>query len=284
MWWALAAQFAMSYLSKGQEAKQIKANNKNNQLNMNLQNASDKINHDTTNANNAINAELSDKLQAANNQIAGAAGALARYRQSVGNQQILKNAATQNEALAKNLFRLQDQSMTADVNTRIQAAEQTGALMAQASSAGVGGSTIDQIAQVVKGKEARALENSQRNITLAQKDTLDRIRATTEQGILGQDSNVFIDRVSHIAANPNQLPDFVPRANLTTQQVPSFASQIGAAALGTLGSQSGIDAISSGASAAANWFKTGANTPQIEPVYSPQPGVVTEPIYGNFFN
>jgi hypothetical protein len=151
--WALAAMFAVNLLQGSQQKKKAKAANKNAKFNAGIQ----------------------DQLVQANNTVAAAGGALSRFRQSLGNQMILKNAAQQNEALSKNLIRLQDQALTQGLNTRIQAAEATGSLMAAASAAGVGGGTVDQLNQMVRGREARELEQQQRNIGLSANDTFDRV-------------------------------------------------------------------------------------------------------------
>jgi len=208
--WALAAMFGLNLLKGQQAKKQIKANNKA-----------------------AVqNAAIQDQLTQANNTVAAASGALSRFRQSLGNQLILKNAAKQTDALAKNLIRQQEQSQTQGLNTKLQAAEATGALMAAASAAGIAGGTINQLNSVIRGRAARQEEQRQRAGRYAAQDTFDRIRTVNENAISSLDDTVFLDRVTQVKAVPNQ------------QAVPSTLSLVGNAALSTLGSQAGIDAVS----------------------------------------
>lgn len=208
--WALAAMFAVNLLKGQQAAKQTKANNKAAKL----------------------NAAIQDQLTQANNTVAAASGALSRYRQSLGNQLVLKNAAKQVDALTKNLIRSQEQSQQAGLNTKIKAAEQTGGLMAAAAAAGIGGSTIDILNNTLRGQVARAEEVRTRNDKYATGDTLDRISAVNEQAVFGMDDTVFLDKVTAVKSVP-QL-----------QAVPSTLSQVGSAALATFGTQAGLDAVS----------------------------------------
>lgn len=207
--WVLAAMFAVQLLQGKQQADQLKTQNKTAKL----------------------NAKIQDQLQEASNSVAAAQGALLRFKQSVGNQQILKNAADYNEALGKNLTRLQDQSTQGSFNTRIQAAERTGALVAAASAAGVGGSTITQLNQVLEGQKARALQAQERNRDLATNDALEKMKQVTAAGILGQQDYTYIDRVTQVKHPENQ------------QEVPSLAQQVGTAAIKTFGNQAGMDAL-----------------------------------------
>lgn len=226
--WVLAAMFAMQLLQGQQKSAQIATENKVAKA----------------------NARIQDQLTQASNTVSAAAGALNRFKQSVSNQNILKNAANYNESLSKNLQRLQDQAQTGNINTRIQAAERTGQLVAAASAAGIGGSTVDQIHQVIKSQEARQLQQSDRNSSTAASDTLDRIRQVQSAAINGMDTTVFVDRVSDVKTLAQQ------------QEVPSFAQNAGNAALSVIASKSGQDAVGTIGSKIGSWFSssnTGAN-------------------------
>lgn len=220
--WVLAAMFAMQLLKGAESAKQTK----------------------TANKLAKFNAGVQDQLTQANNQVAAAGGALSRFRQSISNQQLRKNAAAQGEALSKNLFRLQEQSQTQGLNIKLQAAEQTGALVAAASAAGIGGSTVDILNGVIRGREARALEQQQRNSKYAAGDTLDRIRAVNDQAAYGYDDTVYLDRVTQVKSVPGQ------------QQVPGWGQIAGQAAMTTLGNQAGIDAVSKVGTGISSFFNT----------------------------
>lgn len=208
--WALAAMFGLKLLQGNQAKKQIKANNK----------AAEQ------------NAAIQDQLTQANNTVAAASGALSRFRQSLGNQLILKNAAKQTEALKTNLLRSQEQSQQQGINNKLQAAEQTGQLMAAASAAGIGGSTVDMLNATIRGRAARIEEQRQRNDKYSYQDTLDRISAVNENAISSMDSTVYLDRVTQVKAVP------------TLQAVPSTGQLVANAALSTLGTQAGLDAVS----------------------------------------
>lgn len=207
--WALAGMFAINALKGSQARKAAKNANKYAKA----------------------NAAIQDQLTQANNTVAAAQGALARFRQSLGNQLVLKNAGKNIEALGQNLIRAQEQSTTQGLNTKIRAAEDTGALMAAASAAGIGGSTIDMLNSVIKGREAHELEQRQRQEKYAASDTLDRIAAVQSNAITSLDDTQYLDRVTAVKSVP-QL-----------QNVPSWGSILGNAALSTLGTQAGLDAV-----------------------------------------
>lgn len=220
--WVLAAQFGLQLLQGQQAAKQQKTQNKLAKFNAGIQ----------------------DQLTQASNTVAAASGALSRFRQSLGNQLILKNAGKQTEALAQNLFRLQEQSQTQQLNTRIQAAEQTGSLMAAASAAGIGGSSIDRLNSVIVGRMARQEEQQQRAERYTVGDTLARIQQVKDQAITGLDDAVYLDRVTQVKAVPGQVA------------VPGWGSNVGNALLTTLGSQAGIDAVSKIGTGVKDFFKS----------------------------
>lgn len=236
--WVLAAMFAMQVVQGMEKSKQAATSNKIAKGNAAL-----------ATLTSERNTKLANIQTQNNNKVAAAAGALNRFRQSVSNQLVLKNAASYNEALAKNLTRFQDQAQTGDINTRIAAAERTGALVASASAAGMGGSTVEQINQVIKSQTARALQISSRNQKLAASDVLDRMRQVTAGAILGQDDTVFADRVTQVES---VAQEYRPQG---LQEVPSFAQNVGMAAMNTLASKAGMDAAGSFFSAP----KTGAN-------------------------
>jgi len=245
--WVLAAMFSMQLVQGKQQADQLKTQNKTAKL----------------------NAKIQDQLTQASNSVAAAQGALQRFKQSSANQQILQNAANYNEALGKNLTRLQDQSTQGTFNTRVQAAERTGQLVAAASSAGIGGSTIDQLNQVIRGQAARAVQVNERNRDYATSDALERMKQVTSAGILGQQDITFIDRVTQVQHPENQV------------EVPSLAQIAGQAALSTFANKAGMDALGQFGS---TFFKSTPQTPQISAEgFNPAPGTINSQSTG-FFN
>lgn len=220
--WALLAMFGANLLGQVQQKEQIKASN----------------------ITAKANAKIQDTLTASSNELAAATGALNRFRQSLRNQQIIKAGADTAEAIGKNIGRLADATQTGNLNTRLQASEATGGLLAASSAAGVGGSTIDMLNQVIKSKEARSIQMA--NDTLAQQtdDSIDQIRRATEQAVLGQDTTIYLDHVTQVKAVPQ------------TQQEPSVWDMLlgaGAATLGSkVGQQQAINVFSGLGSSSAN--------------------------------
>lgn len=246
--WVLAAMFAMQVAKGMQESKQAATQNK------------------VAKANAAIQNQLTD----ARNTVAAAQGALSRFRQSLGNQQILSNAARYNEALAKNLTRAQDQATTGNLNTRIQAAERTGQLMAAASAAGVSGSTVDQLNSLIRGQTARQVQAAERNAKMAESDTLERMRQVSQGAFNGLNETVFIDSINPVDVQAQQ------------REVPSFLANVGTAALSVLGTQAGQDAVGTLGTKFTNWFKTPNAGVQLQvgEGFNPAPGVAQP----SFFN
>lgn len=220
--WVMAAMFGMQLLQGASQNKKIKESNKTAEF----------------------NAQIQDQLTQANNTVAAATGALNRHRQSLANQLKLKAGGKQVEALGQNLLRLQDQSQQQGLNVKIQAAEQTGALMAAAAGAGIGGGTVDMLNATVRGKEARLLEQIERNNKANTRDTLDRISQVKEATAMGLDDTVFLDRVTQVKTVPQ------------IQATRSWGDIAMGAAMSTLGTQAGIDAVSKVGTGISNWFKS----------------------------
>lgn len=203
--WALLAMFGANLIGQVQQKQQIKAQNKVAKQ----------------------NAKIQDQMTDANNELAAATGALQRYRQSVRNQQIVKAGADQVEAIGKNLGRLQEATVQGNLNTRIQAAEATGGLMATAAAAGIGGSTVDMLNQVIKSKEERTIQAANTQLGQQTDDSINNIRRAIEQSVLGQDSTIYLDHVTQVRAVP-QL-----------QSEPSVWNMLLNAGLQTVGSKVG---------------------------------------------
>lgn len=89
--------------------------------------------------------ESKEKIRKASNEFGRAQGSLANWMRSVSNQRTVEAAGDAYNAMSTNLGRTMDQAVTGSLQRRIQAAEQMGAISAQAAAAGVGGSTVDLI-------------------------------------------------------------------------------------------------------------------------------------------
>lgn len=220
--WALLAMFGANLIGQMQQKQQIKAQNKVAKQ----------------------NAKIQDQITDANNELAAATGALQRYRQSVRNQHIVKAGADQVEAIGKNLGRLQEATVTGNLNTRIQAAEATGGLMAAASAAGIGGSTVDMLNQVIKSKEERTVQAANQQLGQQESDAISQIRRATEQSILGQDTTIYLDHVTQVRA----VPQLQAEPSIWNMLLNAGASTIGS----KVGQQQAINVFSGSGSGAAN--------------------------------
>lgn len=214
MWWMLAAQVGMSLLQQGQQNKQTATSNK-------------------IALNNAKNENI---VRAANNEVAAAAGALSRVRQSLFNQNVLENAAKNADTIGQNLGRQLDSVQAGKLNTQIQAAETSGSLIAMASAAGVAGSTVDIINQTIRGQEARNLADQERNEKLLKGDAEKAMAAQRKQGILGMDTTYYVDRVSQVQAIAQQQSTVSPLTMLSGALMGAATSQAGQNALASTGS------------------------------------------------
>lgn len=235
--WAMAAMFGLNLLSGMSRNSQIQESNET-----------------------AIySAKMQDKVQEAQNRITRSAGALARTRQALKNQLIEKNTNAQVEAIGQNLLRLQDQANTGRVNTRIQAAEKAGSLVAAASAAGVAGSTVDMLDNLVKGQEARAIGDNLQQEETAKMDAKNRIAQTIDSGYNSMDTSVIHDAGTSMRNAPQGL-----------QATTSTGGLLLGAASSVLGSQAGINALSEGYNNVKSWFQTSdSNNPFLVGGYNP---------------
>lgn len=204
--WALIAMFGLNLLQQNAQNKQIKMQNK-------------------VAKQNAANENL---VRAAQNELGAATGALNRYRQSLSNQTILKNMGVQHDAITENYFRLSEQANSGNLNTRLQAANESGAVTAAASAAGIGGSSVDLLNAQIRGDTARALEAASRTQRQSATDFEKNLAQTTEQGVAALDTTYYLDNVTQVKAIPQGL-----------QAEKSWGDMITGAAMATAGSQVG---------------------------------------------
>ena len=228
MWWMLAAQVGMSLLQQNQQNKQTASSNK-------------------IALNNAKNENI---IRQANNTVSAAAGALSRVRQSLYNQNVLDNAAKNADTIGQNLGRQLDTVQNGKLNTQIQAAEQSGSLIAMASAAGVAGSTVDIINQTIRGQEARNLADQDRNAKLLKSDAEKAMAAQRAQGIAAMDTTFYVDRVSQVQAIAQQQSTSSPLTMLSGALLGAATSQAGQNALASTGSWFKPSPASAGSTAA----------------------------------
>lgn len=123
MWWMDAAKGAMALAGDVNERYQAKA----------------------ARTIDKSNAKVQNILRVANNELAGAQGALARYQQSRQNQIHLMNSGRAVDAITTNMARLDESARNASASRRIAASEEMGALAARMGASGMGGSTTQML-------------------------------------------------------------------------------------------------------------------------------------------
>lgn len=91
------------------------------------------------------NREAQEVVRKAKNEYEGAATALANYIRSANNNQLLKAAGKNYNAIGQNVARVYDQAERGKLTQRIAAAETLGTIAAAAAASGVGGTTVEMI-------------------------------------------------------------------------------------------------------------------------------------------
>jgi len=149
MYWMAAIQVgiaAVSALEKNRAEKKAAKNQKRiDEANAYVQNLLGQTNADAANA-----------VRGANNNLAVAQTRLSSTLRSMGNQAKLEAGGDAINALNTNLVRLQDRAANGSLNQQIMAAEQLGAVQAQAAAMGVGGTSAAMLHQTMQLAQARA--------------------------------------------------------------------------------------------------------------------------------
>jgi len=111
----------------------------------------------------AANAQAANTVRRANNNFTAAQAGLSNFMRSAGNQHRLRAGGEAVNALSTNLARLQDQIATGSLNQQIAAAEQLGAVRAQAAASGAGGTSSAMLHQTLQLAQSRAASTAQQN-------------------------------------------------------------------------------------------------------------------------
>lgn len=97
---------------------------------------------------NKANTRIANIQRVSQNKANAANASLQRMAQSINNQQVMRSAGKKQEELSLQQAQLTEQMVVGRFSNRLKASEQAGALVASAGAAGMGGSTVDQLAQV----------------------------------------------------------------------------------------------------------------------------------------
>lgn len=96
------------------------------------------------------NADAENTIRKGKNAYEGAKAALSNYLRAEDTKQKFKAAGEQYNAINSNMQRARDQYVKGTIQEKLAASEQLGALTAQASFLGIGGSTVDSIRSQIK--------------------------------------------------------------------------------------------------------------------------------------
>ncbi len=129
----------------------------------------------------AANAEAANINRDSQNRVSAAASSLKSYATSINNQRQGTAVGAKINALTMNVARAMDQMSQGSTQQSLQAAEQLGAITAQAAASGTGGGSIDLVKSTLGLRRALQHNNLQRTIKMTQHDYKDRTQAAISE-------------------------------------------------------------------------------------------------------
>jgi len=175
----------------------------------------------------ATNAAASNAVRRAGNGFSAAQAGLSNLMRSLTNQGNLREAGESVNALNTNLARLQDQATTGSLNQQIAAAEQLGAVRAQAAASGAGGTSSAMLHQTLQLAQARADTTREQNQQYQTYDMLAQRAGLISNMALAVDSGQSF-------ANIDYGVDLAPYRAMPGNGLGDFLANGGMAALGNL--------------------------------------------------
>jgi hypothetical protein len=157
----------------------------------------EKASADTNNRINEANAANGNKVRGASNAFAAAKGALARYMQSVSNNNRLAAGGEALEANLVNARRREDVLQGAGFEAQVRNTEQMGAQAAAAAFAGVGGGVADMVSASTRLMQQRASRQALTATDQRLYDTSRRAYAIQSQTVRGLDSSMILDSLDY---------------------------------------------------------------------------------------
>jgi hypothetical protein len=157
----------------------------------------EKAQAETSNAINAANAKNANAVRGATNRFTAAKGALARYMQSVNNNNRLDAGGEAMEANLVNARRREDAMQGTDFETQIRATEQMGAQAAAAAFTGVGGDVADMVSASTRLMQQRASHDASQARDYRVYDTARRQGVIASQTIRGMDNSLILDAMDY---------------------------------------------------------------------------------------
>lgn len=149
--------------------------------------------------------KMENKQREIDNLMSKTRGDLARFQQSNNNKYKLKAGGESVEAQRVNMLRLSDASVRGSFESRINAAEISGALAAQAGFAGIGGGSLSMLEATNKMRQGRAQELSDRQTDDQLYDGQRNIDQTVESTILGLDDVQYFDNINYMTAQESYI-------------------------------------------------------------------------------
>lgn len=119
---------------------------------------------------NDANAYASNLVRSANNTAKGARASLARYTQSVNNQRVMDNTASEAEAASVNYRRARDNAINDDLDNQIAFTEQAGSQAAAAALSGLTGGVADIVSGTTALRKSRMQQRAQASMRQADYD------------------------------------------------------------------------------------------------------------------
>lgn len=145
----------------------------------------------------AANAKAGNQVRTASNAFEAAKGNLARYAQSVSNNQRLKAGGDAVEANIVNYRRARDNLSLQSFSTSIRQAEQAGAAAAAQANSGIDGSVVDQVNGATALRDSIVDEAIRRNGGTMDYDAAHRAASIEVQTVQGMDGSLILDQLDY---------------------------------------------------------------------------------------
>lgn len=142
-------------------------------------------------------AKSQNQARAAANEASAAQGSLARWTQSINNNQHLRATAEAMEANAVNTARTLDSMSKGNFSESIRASEEAGMMAASQAFAGIGGSVTDQVAAATSIRQGLMQQERDRDIGTVAYDSARRQGAIASQMAGGLDNSVLLDDLDY---------------------------------------------------------------------------------------
>lgn len=233
MFWIPLAMAGMSLLQSQKQNDQIRA----------------------TNITNKSNTRIANIQQTSNSTISAAQGALSRMTQSIQTMEAQRGYGEQWNQLETQRATLGEQMTKGSFYNRVNSAAKQGALQAQASAAGIGGSTLDMLSASMEIQSDMELADMEQAYSdnLYSLDQEEQNNLYGQYGILAQ-QDVYLDNVAAATiVGPAKIPTQSGLSQLLTAGM-SYLSASSSIGGGAGGGSNFLSSIGSGANTLKSWF------------------------------